>query len=323
MKEAILLIIVLFLGVSAYAQNNVYGKYIKAIDSLAVGSALTVDGDTLQYDGIKIDGVNIFSATGSIGINSIGGGSIILSAAGSDLQYRPSGILSGNLTSINSTGGTITFNNDTITSVGSLTVGNLGFDGSTITSSSGNVLFGDNILGDIAGRNIGSNLVPWNNLFLQVYVDFNSVARIGQAGGDIYFGNTSTNHALMDYTTGDWDFNTNSLTDIGSLTVDNLTLNGNTISSSTGSILFSDDLESSSSVIDMNDNDIREIEDLGFSTSTTSSDVKTTTSAISATAQDVGTDPIRRNDYYVLTPLSSVATRPLQTWANNGVDVKR
>jgi hypothetical protein len=62
--------------------------------------------------------------------------------------------------------------------------------------------------------------------------------RLGNVtGSEIFFYDRyGTVGASFDGSTADWDFNTNSLTDIGSLTVDNLTLDGNTMSSSTGTI---------------------------------------------------------------------------------------
>ena len=105
MKKAILLIIVLVLGVSAYAQNNVYGKKVVGLDSLVsdtirartqaapyiegfgtgvggsnteiqfndngvfgASSGLTWDGTSLTVDNLTLNGNTISSSTGTIDI---------------------------------------------------------------------------------------------------------------------------------------------------------------------------------------------------------------------------------------------------------------
>jgi hypothetical protein len=70
MKKLLVLLLAVLSINSAYAQNPVYGTYIKAIDSLAVGSGVTSDGGSLTVDNLTLDGSTITSSGADLNVNA-------------------------------------------------------------------------------------------------------------------------------------------------------------------------------------------------------------------------------------------------------------
>ena len=118
MKKAILLIIVLFLGVSAYAQNNVYGKKVVGLDSLVSD---TIRARTQAAPYIEGFGTGVGGSNTEIQFNDNG-----VFGASSDLTWDGTGLSVAN--------------GDFFADGDSVIINNLKFRGSSIESSN-NTLF--------------------------------------------------------------------------------------------------------------------------------------------------------------------------------------
>jgi len=182
-------------------------------DEITVGTLTLSGGSILDSSGAIDFGNENLTTTGSVGATSAGIGTLSLVGG-----------------SITDSSGAISFNNENLSTSGSITVGTLLLAGSSITDSSGTINFGNEDLGT-TGNVTGTNIFGGTGDFGNILISGNTISTTNADGdilldpngiGDVEIvsGTLITLHQMV---TGD-------VAIVGSLAVDDLLLDGSTIS---------------------------------------------------------------------------------------------
>jgi hypothetical protein len=255
----------------SYAQNNVYGKKVVAIDSLRVGFGVRSDGGSLDVDNLNLNLNTISSTSGGITLSTVSNSDIVLTPNGTGkVDFLGIANFNGEVLTRNGTGNKLVLNSGTSGMF-------LSLHGSThptrpnefllqnangqqlVVDAAGEFDFEANSLTDIGSLALSSTQILNNGIQRTVdngdfsinggdatspsesgLITLGGQTNTGGAGMQLNIGSAALSEisftvadqkkAFMDLN-GDWDFNANDLTDIGSLTVDDLTLDASTISS--------------------------------------------------------------------------------------------
>ena len=236
--------------------GNVIGDVTGNIAGNASGTAATVTGSAqsnitslgtltaLTVDNLGVDGNTITANSGAVNITPAAGSAIVLdgtvnvdagviTGATSITSTAFVGDITGNVTGNTSgTAATVTGSaQSNITSLGTLTaltVDNLGVDGNTITANSGAV----NITPAAGSAIVLDGTVNVDAGVITGATSITSTAFVGDITGNVT-GNTSGTAATV---TGSAQSNITSLGTLTALTVDNLGVDGNTITANSGAV---------------------------------------------------------------------------------------
>ena len=177
----------------SYAQNPVYGKYIKAIDSLDAAN-------------IKLSVNTISSTSGGLNIAPLSGQDINFDLVGAGAEIRFNGTASPEVTM--ALDGTWDFNSNVLTDIGSLTVDNINLDGNGINTGTNSFVIksnttdgtDDNSLTITAGGDIGTA----RGAYIQIYG--NEVGSSLDGAIRYHTGNNTTHSKHVFFTSGSGKF---------------------------------------------------------------------------------------------------------------------